>query len=85
MLRFIFVSLPLLLLFVIALAFGALNKQVIEIDFIFTQATLSMASLSAIFLSLGFVLGALSLFAKLMTVRHENRKLRQQLTKSPVS
>lgn len=78
MLRFLFVSLPLLLLFVIALGFGALNKSVLTVDFIFFKAELSVAVVTACFLVLGFVLGMLSMLARQLLLRRENRRLRRQ-------
>lgn len=79
MIRFIFVSLPLIVLFLIAIAFGALNKQVIAVDFIIAQQRVSVATIAAIFLVLGFIIGLLSMSAVQLGLRRENRKLKKQL------
>lgn len=79
MIRFIFVSLPLILLFLIAVAFGALNKERVAVDFIFAQQQLSLAVLAAVFLAVGFLIGVFSMFGAQWLLRRENRKLKKQL------
>ncbi|MFC0444924.1 lipopolysaccharide assembly protein LapA domain-containing protein [Pseudidiomarina halophila] len=79
MLRFIFIGLPLLLLFVLAVAFGALNKQAIPFDFLIGQITLPVSVLTGVFILFGFLLGLLSMLGRLWVLKNENRKLRKQL------
>lgn len=79
MIRFIFVSLPLIVLFLIAIAFGALNKQIIAVDFIVAQQQVSVATIAAIFLAVGFLIGLFSMFGAQFVLRRENRKLKKQL------
>ncbi|CUA82604.1 lipopolysaccharide assembly protein LapA domain-containing protein [Pseudidiomarina woesei] len=79
MIRFIFVSLPLIILFLIAIAFGALNNQVIAVDFIIAKQQVSVATVGAIFLALGFIIGLFSMLAAQFGLRRENRKLKKQL------
>jgi len=79
MIRFIFVSLPLIVLFLIAVAFGALNKEVIAVDFIVAQQQISLAVLAALFLALGFLIGLFSMLGAQLLLRRENRKLKKQL------
>lgn len=84
MIRFVFVSLPLIILFLIAVAFGALNKHVIAVDFIVVQQQVSVATLAAIFLALGFIIGLLSMLGAQLMLRRDLRKLKKQLV-SPKS
>ncbi|MGQ4275804.1 lipopolysaccharide assembly protein LapA domain-containing protein [Pseudidiomarina sp. E22-M8] len=79
MLRFIFIGLPLLLLFLLAVAFGALNKQAIPFDFLVGQITLPVSVLTGAFILLGFLLGLLSMLGRQWVLKNENRKLRKQL------
>lgn len=79
MLRFIFIGLPLLLLFILAVAFGALNKQAIPFDFLIGQVTLPVSVLTGVFILLGFLLGLLSMLGRQWVLKNENRKLRKQL------
>lgn len=79
MIRFIFVSLPLIVLFLIAIAFGALNKDVIAVDFLVGQQQVTVAALTALFLALGFIIGLLSMLAAQLLLRRENRKLKKQI------
>ncbi|WP_417658243.1 lipopolysaccharide assembly protein LapA domain-containing protein [Pseudidiomarina sp.] len=82
MIRFVFVSLPLIVLFLIAVAFGALNKHVIDVDFIVVQQQVSVAALAAIFLALGFIIGLLSMLGAQLMLRRDLRKVKKQLVSS---
>ena len=82
MIRFVFIGLPLLLLFLIALAFGALNKQVVAVDFIILQQQLNLATIAAVFLALGFIIGLLSIVGAYWVARREVRQLKKQWAKS---
>mgnify|MGYP001201184362 FL=1 len=82
MIRFVFIGLPLLLLFLIALAFGALNKQVVAVDFIILQQQLNLATIAAVFLALGFIIGLLSMVGAYWVARREVRQLKKQWAKS---
>lgn len=82
MIRFIFIGLPLLILFFIALAFGALNKQVVAVDFIILQQQLNLATVAAAFLILGFIIGLLSMFGAYWVARREVRQLKKQWAKA---
>lgn len=81
MLRFVFVLLPVVVLFLLAIAFGALNKSEIQVDFIVLQAELPLAVVAALFLVLGFVIGSIGLLSRNWWLRRENRKLKKQLAK----
>ncbi len=81
MLRFIFIGLPLLILFLLAVAFGALNKQAISFNFIIGEMTLPVSVLTGLFIGLGFLLGLAAMSAKQVALRNENRKLRKQVIK----
>lgn len=82
MIRFVFIGLPLLLLFLIALAFGALNKQVVAVDFIILQQQLNLATIAAVFLALGFIIGLLSMVGAYWVAHREVRQLKKQWAKS---
>ncbi len=82
MIRFVFVSLPLLILFLIAVFFGALNKQLVSIDLFVGNYSLPVAAIAAGFLLLGFVIGLLSMAGRQVLLRSENRKLRKQVIKT---
>ncbi|WP_417665151.1 lipopolysaccharide assembly protein LapA domain-containing protein [Pseudidiomarina sp.] len=82
MIRFVFVSLPLIILFLIAVAFGALNKHVITVDFIVVQQQVSVATVAAIFLTLGFIIGLLSMLGAQVMLRRDLRKMKKQLVSS---
>ena len=79
--RALFIFLPLLLLFVIALVFGAHNKATIQVHFIVAQKEMTVASLLAIFLGVGFVFGAISMSLSYWRERIRNRRLRKELNK----
>ncbi|MBY6062987.1 DUF1049 domain-containing protein [Pseudidiomarina sediminum] len=79
MLRFLFIGLPLLVLFLLAVGLGALNKQAIPFDFMFGTVQLPVAVLAGLFVGFGFLVGLASMFAKQVALRNENRKLRKQL------
>ncbi|WP_258806778.1 LapA family protein [Pseudidiomarina sp. CB1] len=80
MLRFIFIGLPLLILFLLAVAFGALNKQAITFNFIIGETSLPVSVLTGLFIGLGFLLGLAAMATKQVALRTENRKLRKQIT-----
>lgn len=79
--RALFVIFPLLLLFIFALVFGAHNKETVNVNFIAAQKEMTIASLLAIFLGLGFVFGALSMSLSYWREKIRNRRLRKALAK----
>lgn len=79
--RALFIILPLLLLFVFALVFGAHNKETITVNFIAAQKDMTVASLLAIFLGIGFFFGALSMSVSYWREKMRNRRLRKALGK----
>lgn len=80
MLRTLLSLIPVVIIFVIALAFGAQNDQSISVDFFFGQAELSVASLLAIFIGIGFLIGLVSMAMNYWRMRLQIRKLKKQLT-----
>ncbi len=54
MLRRILILVPIILLFLLALAFGAQNPTVVSVNFLVAKTDLSVAGLAAIFLPLDF-------------------------------
>ncbi len=81
MVRALFILLPLLVLFVFALVFGAHNKMVIPVNFIAAQKDMTVASLLGIFLGIGFFFGALSMTLSYSREKLRNRRLRKALAK----
>ncbi|RUO35023.1 LapA family protein [Aliidiomarina soli] len=79
--RALFVLLPLAVLFIFALVFGAHNKVVVPVNFIVAQKEMTIASLLALFLAVGFVFGALSLSLSYWREKLKNRRLRKELNK----
>ncbi len=79
MIRFIFISLPLILLFLLAVAFGALNKAIVQVDFLVVQSQVSIALVAALFLAVGFFIGLVAMSARTLMLRRELRKLRKQV------
>lgn len=79
--RALFILLPLLVLFLVALVFGSHNKAVISVHFIVAQKEMTIASLLAIFLGVGFFFGALSMSLSYWRERIRNRRLRKELSK----
>lgn len=79
--RALFVIVPLLFLFVLALTFGAHNRLSIPVNFIVAQKEMTVASLLAIFLGLGFLCGALSMSLSYWRERIRSRRLRKELIK----
>lgn len=79
--RALFILLPLVLLFVFAMAFGAYNKATVTVHFIVAQKELTVAALLGIFLAIGFVFGAFSMSLSYWRERIKNRRLRKELNK----
>jgi lipopolysaccharide assembly protein A len=80
MIRFIFVVLPLLVLFLFAVAFGALNQQQLSVDLLIGRYQMPLTWVVAGFLVIGFVLGLLSMLARQLGLR---KQLRQQRKAAP--
>lgn len=79
--RVLFVLLPLAVLFIIALVFGAYNETTIPVHFIVAQKEMTVAALLAVFLGIGFFFGALSMSLSYWRLRIKNRRLRKELSK----
>lgn len=79
MLRKLVVIIPALVLFVIALAFGAQNSQILEVDFFVAKQSINLATLMALFIGAGFVFGVLCMLMSRWRLQLRVRKLRKQL------
>lgn len=79
--RALFIILPLILLFVLALVFGAHNKETVGVNFIAAQKDMPVASLLALFLGIGFAFGALTMSFSYWREKLHNRRLRKALAK----
>ena len=81
MIRFIFVVLPLLILFLFAVAFGALNQQQLSVDLLIGRYDLPLTWVVAGFLLIGFLLGLLSMLARQLGLRNQLRQQRKAAQK----
>ena len=79
--RALFVVIPLILLFIFAVAFGAHNKMVVSVNFIAAQKDMTVASLLALFLGIGFLFGVLTVSLGYWREKIRNRKLQKALNK----
>lgn len=77
MIRFVFVVVPLVLLFLFAVAFAALNPQQLTVNLLVGQYSVPLTWLIAAFLLLGFVLGILSMLARQLRLRQALRQARK--------
>lgn len=82
MIRFIFVVLPLLVLFLFAVAFGALNQQQLSVDLLIGRYDLPLTWVVAGFLLIGFLLGLLSMLARQLGLRNQLRQQRKAVQKA---
>ncbi len=81
MIRFIFVVLPLLVLFLFAVAFGALNQQQLSVDLLIGRYDMPLTWVVAGFLLIGFLLGLLSMLARQLGLRNQLRHQRKSAQK----
>src|SRR5690554_6212715 len=79
--RALFVVIPLILLFIFAVAFGAHNKMIISVNFIAAQKDMTVASLLALFLGIGFLFGALTMSLSYWREKLRNRRLKKAIVK----
>ncbi|MGM0481196.1 MAG: lipopolysaccharide assembly protein LapA domain-containing protein [Pseudomonadota bacterium] len=78
MLKKLLFIIPILIIFFIALAFGAQNASEVTINFLIFESRLSVASVAGIFLALGFIIAvAFYLFALLKWKFGYNRLLKK--------
>lgn len=82
MIRFIFVVLPLLVLFLFAVAFGALNQQQLQVDLLIGRYDMPLTWVVAGFLLIGFLLGLLSMLARQLGLRNQLRQQRKAAAKA---
>lgn len=82
MIRFIFVVLPLLVLFLFAVAFGALNQQQLSVDLLIGRYQMPLTWVVAGFLVIGFVLGLLSMLTRQLGLRKQLRQQRKAALKT---
>lgn len=79
--RVLFIIIPLLGLFILALLFGAHNRLSIPVNFIIAEKEMTVSSLLAIFLGLGFFCGVLSMSFSYWRERIRNRRLTKELAR----
>ncbi|ATZ74299.1 DUF1049 domain-containing protein [Idiomarina sp. X4] len=81
MLRKLLILIPVLAIFLLALAFGAQNTQVINVNLLVLNADMTVASLLAIFFGSGVLVGLLAMFLSNLYWRYRCRKLSKLLSK----
>ncbi|EKE86936.1 lipopolysaccharide assembly protein LapA domain-containing protein [Idiomarina xiamenensis] len=79
MLRVIFTYLPLAVVFVLALAFGAQNDAQVEVNFFIVKQQLSVTVLLGLFVAFGFIFGVLAMLTQQLRLRMANRQLRKRI------
>ncbi|PYE34409.1 putative membrane protein [Idiomarina fontislapidosi] len=82
MLRRILIFVPIILLFLLALAFGAQNPTAVSVNFLIAKADFSVAGLAAIFLAMGFAIGLVLLTLYGIKWRIRNAKLERRLKRA---
>ena len=82
MLRRILILVPIILLFLLALAVGAQNPTVVSVNFLVAKTDFSVAGLAAIFLAVGFSIGLILLVLYGVKWRMRNAKLERRLKRA---
>jgi putative membrane protein len=90
--RLVIYSLIWLLVFVVCVLIGARNGQIVEFNYLIAMGDFKLSSLLGIFLLIGFIIGAVTLFLfnlriklKLRWLVRERDKLKRQLdSKAPL-
>ncbi|KPD23618.1 MULTISPECIES: lipopolysaccharide assembly protein LapA domain-containing protein [Idiomarina] len=81
MLRKLLILIPVLAIFLLAMAFGAQNTQVINVNLLVLNADMTVASLLAIFFGGGVLVGLLAMLLSNLYWRYRCRKLSKLVAK----
>ncbi|MGM0429004.1 MAG: lipopolysaccharide assembly protein LapA domain-containing protein [Pseudomonadota bacterium] len=81
MLKKLLILIPVLLIFLLAMAFGAQNPQTVIVNLLVLQTEMAVASLLAIFFGSGFVVGILLLFLSSLSWRYRYNRLLRRVSK----
>ena len=75
----IFVLIPLVLVFVLTLALGSQNGQLVQFNYLIAQGEFSLAMLLGFFFASGFVLGWLVFGLLFLRLKMQNRTLNRTM------
>jgi len=81
MLKKLLILIPVFIIFLLAMAFGAQNPQTVVVNLLVLQTEMAVASLLAIFFGSGFVVGILLLFLSSLSWRYRYNRLLKRLNK----
>lgn len=81
MLKKLLILIPVLLIFLLAMAFGAQNPQTVIVNLLVLQTEMAVASLLTIFFGSGFVVGILLLFLSSLSWRYRYNRLLRRVNK----
>jgi len=70
---------PLVLVFILTLALGSQNGQLVQFNYLIAQGEFALASLLAIFFSAGFLLGWLVFGLLFLRLKMQNRTLNRTM------
>ena len=81
MLKKLLIIIPILVIFFIALAFGAQNASQVEVNFLAFNAQLSVAAVAGIFLGVGFFISVIFYFLSTLRWKLRYRRLLSKMNK----
>ncbi|MCH8500334.1 MAG: LapA family protein [Aliidiomarina sp.] len=82
MLRLILTLIPVAVVFLLAFLLGRHNDTQVMVDWLFVTQQTSLAVVLALTLSVGFVLGLLTLIVGYLRLKWQNQRLRKALVKA---
>lgn len=80
MLRKLLIIVPILVIFFIALAFGAQNATEVTVNFLLFKAQLSVAAVAGIFLGVGFFISVIFYFLSTLRWKLRYRRLSKKFS-----
>lgn len=84
MLRLILTLIPVVVVFLLAFLLGRHNDTQVMVDWLFVTQQTSLAVVLALTLSVGFVLGLLTLIVGYLRLKWQNQRLRKALVKASI-
>lgn len=82
MLRLILTLIPVVVVFLLAFLLGRHNDTQVMVDWLFVTQQTSLAVVLALTLSVGFILGLLTLIVGYLRLKWQNQRLRKALVKA---
>ena len=84
MLRLILTLIPVVVVFLLAFLLGRHNDTQVMVDWLFVTQQTSLAVVLALTLSVGFILGLLTLIVGYLRLKWQNQRLRKALVKASI-